>query len=98
MLKTQSTIFPCPPVPESVAVSPTKAYWVRFTDAQGMIIVRLQRDPAKCQDSEGSTYLEYEELEVKLLKDGVETLAKNFDQVWLENAPAGEPVLNPVAR
>jgi hypothetical protein len=63
-----------------------------------MIVVRLQRDPVKRQDSEGGTYLEYDELEVKISKEDVKTLTANFDSVWKENAPAGEPVVNPVAK
>ncbi len=93
---TQSTIFPCPAVPESVQISESKSYWHRFTDPSGLAVVRLQRNPVSTITEEGDTIITYEDLEVRLTAAELATLAENFDAVWEENRPDGEPVPNPI--
>jgi hypothetical protein len=93
---TQSTIFPCPAVPESVQVSESKAYWHRFTTADGLAIVRLRRNPVSGTTEEGDTMITFDDLEVRLTPGELETLAENFDEVWEEHRPDGEPVVYPL--
>ena len=94
---TQSTIFPCPAVPESVQISESKAYWHRFTNSAGLTVVRLQRNPSPIITPDGDALIEYEDLEVQLTPEELATLADNFDGVWEEHEPKGEPVPNPIA-
>jgi hypothetical protein len=95
-MKAQSTIFPCPPEPESIVVSKTQAYWVRYIDSQDMAIVRLQRDPVVGTTAEGGISIEYDEVEVRLPGKDLEGLPLNVDTLWLENVLKGDIYENPI--
>lgn len=77
-------------------VSASKAYWHRFTTADGLAVVRLMRDPISGTTEEGDTMITFDDLEVRLTDAELATLPENFDAVWEEHEPKGEPVTNPI--
>jgi hypothetical protein len=55
------------------------------------------RDPVESTDPEtGDTLYEYDELEVRLTAGELAGLPENFDAVWEEHEPKGEPAVNPL--
>ena len=94
-MKSQSTQFPSPP-DLAVSIDGTRAYWHRMTREDGMAVIRLMRDPVAATDSDGNMSVTYDEIEIQIPAGGIATLPADFDVLWAENAPVGEPVENPV--